>query len=56
MANNSNQVLVLLILLYQNSSAFFNQSHESIAANDVKRATDGELKKKEQDNVNDICF
>lgn len=56
MANNSNQALVLLILLYQNSLVFSNQGHESVAANDVKRPTDGGLKKKEQGNVNDLCF
>lgn len=56
MANNSYQALLLLTLLYQNSLVFSNQSHESVAANDVNRATDGGLKKKEQGNVNDICF
>lgn len=56
MANKSNQALVLLILFYQNGFVFSNQGHESVAANDVNRPTDGGLKKKEQGNVNDMCF
>lgn len=55
-ANNSNQALVLLILLHQNSLVFSNQGHESVAGNDVNRPADGGLKKKEQVNVNDMCF
>lgn len=56
MANNSNWALVLLILLYQNSLVFPKQGHESGAGNDVNRPTDGGLKKKEQSNINDLCF